>query len=72
VENKSIPEMRARNSDLDFEEDSDMIPTNEIETVLNNYAKDVEEQEKFYKNKIEEEKQKTIDRKEELKAITDE
>lgn len=72
-ERRSIPEMRSlkHNEDLDFEDDSDAIPTSKIENVLNKYAKEIEEDEQTYKQKLEEHYQKEESKKDELKAITD-
>ena len=69
TEKKTLLELRSQKP-TDYDNDSDYIPTSKIETMLNKYAKDIEEEEKFYQDKIEEHKQKAITNKEELKAIT--
>lgn len=69
TEKKTLLELRSQKP-TDYDNDSDFIPTSKIETMLNKYAKDIEEEEKFYQGKIEEQKQKAITSKEELKAIT--
>jgi len=69
TEKKSIPDMRS-NRGTEYDADPDYIPINQIEKALSKYANDIEQDENYYKNKIEEENQKKIDKKEELKAIT--
>ena len=63
--------------EIKSEEDSEYgkliqaIPTGKIESVLNQYAQDIEEDELYYKKKMMEEQEKERLKEEELKAITD-
>ena len=58
--------------DPEMEEEKviDPLPTGKIENALNKYAKDIEEEEKFYKQKIEDDKAKKLKEEEEMKALT--
>ena len=69
-EKKTLPDIRS-NKATDYEKDSDAIPVSKIEAVLNKYANDVEQDERLYKTKLEEQKQKAVKTNEDLQVITD-